>query len=365
MKEDVSAILVCPKKRGADTCRGRLFLEEVFSYSKGEVKEGYLRCKACSSHFPIFFGIPVIVSDVPKYLRENFCIILELSRRYGEINKNLIVDSLALVKRTMPRGRKELFSQPRREYARRVRNIIEDDYILSHYESPFSLAVPEEPLYSFLARYSHITPHIILEKFLKSYSNSGGGIAAEVGCGAGGFLKGLAHHSRIVFGIDNSFEKLFLASSILKHMPVRISQYRVIMEASIRKKREIDVGPVTNLELIVGMGDNLPFRDSSLYITSSCNLVDVIDNPVGLFMEKIRVLKKGGLLLCSDPYQFLGENRKKLKIKRGQPPWERLREVLRPKVKILEERDYVPWITRRYKRHYSIYYSHSFCGKKV
>lgn len=122
---------------------------------------------------------------------------------------------------------------------------------------------------------------------------------------------------------------------------------------------------VDNLTLIAGEGDNLPFRNSSLSIVSSCNLIDVIDNPMGLLKEKIRVLKKRGLVLSSDPYQFLGENRKKLKVKKSQTPWQRIQEILRPKIKILEERDNIPWITRGYQRSYSVYYNHSFCGRKI
>ena len=146
---------------------------------------------------------------------------------------------------------------------------------------------------------------------------------------------------------------------------IKIDKYKIIIEADIKRKRRLNVKTVENLILIAGRGDNLPFRDFSFSIVSSCNLIDVIDNPLGLLKEKIRVLKKKGLLLSSCPYQFLAENKKKLKIKKDQTPWQRIQEILRPRIKILEERDYVPWVIRIYQRRYTVCYNHSFCGRKI
>ncbi|MFQ5868037.1 MAG: class I SAM-dependent methyltransferase, partial [bacterium] len=312
----------------------------------------------------IFFGIPVLISNLSEYLRDNFYIILELSKRYGQVNRNLVADSLLLAKKAKPKDKKELFEQTKKQYAERVKALFENNYIISHYDNFSALAKPDEPLYDFLNEYQDKTPHLVLEEFLKSYWNSKDSLALEIGCNVGGFLITLSQHARFLFGLDNSFEHLFFTSCLLKRLPVKINQYKVVVEADIKKRRHLNVKTVDNLTLIAGRGDNLPFRDFSLSIISSCNLIDVIDNPAGLLGEKIRILKKKGLLLSSDPYQFLGENKKKLKVKKGQTPWQRIQEILTPRIKILEERDYIPWITRGYQRHYTIYYNHSFCGRK-
>lgn len=368
MKESILTHLACPKKTKAKTCRNDLVLDEVFSYFKStnkEIKEGYLKCSGCGSHFPIFFGIPVLTSDLAKYLRHNFYIILELSKTYGQVNRNLVADSLLLAKKARPKDKKELFEQTKKQYAKRVKAVFEYNYIINHYDNLLALAKPDEPMYDFLKRYQHKSPHLVLKEFLKSHSNTKESLALEIGCSVGGFLNQLSQKARFVFGLDNSFEHLFFTSCLLKHLPVRINQYKVIVEANIKKERPLNVKIIDNLMLIAGLGDNLPFRDFSLSIVSSCNLIDIIDNPEGLLKEKMRVLNKKGLLLSSDPYQFLGENRKRLKIKKGQTPWQRIQEILSPKIKILEERDHIPWITRDYQRHYTVYYNHSFCGRKI
>lgn len=379
MKENIVTYLACPKKIKKKACGNELVLDEVFSFFKSstkEVKEGYLKCKACGMRFPIFFGIPILVSNLSEYLRNNFCIILELSKRYGQINRNLAADSLLLAEKAKPKDKKELFAKSKKQYAQRIKAAFEDNYIISHYDNLLALAKSDEPLYDFLGRYRDESPHLVLEEFLKSYSNipvkplringaSKNSLALEVGCNVGGFLINLSKKSRFVFGLDNSFEHLFFASCLLKHLPKRIKHYNVIVEADIKKRRLLDVQAVDNLTLIVGRGDNLPFRNFSVSVVSSCNLIDVIDNPLGLLKEKIRVLKKKGILLSSDPYQFLAENKRKLKVRKGRTSWQRIQEILKPRIKILAERDNIPWITRGWQRNYIVYYNHSFCGRKM
>jgi SAM-dependent methyltransferase/uncharacterized protein YbaR (Trm112 family) len=368
MKENVVSYFACPNRVGAGACRNELALEAVFSFFKSEkkeIKEGYLKCKACGMRFPVFFGIPVLIADLAGYLRANFYIILELSKRYGRLNKGLVADALLTVKKAKPKDKSELFVYTKKQYAQILKAACENKYIISHYDNIAALAKPDEPLYDFLNRYENETPHRALEDFLKAYTYNNDALTLEVGCNVGGFLSALSNKSRFVFGLDNSFVHLFFASCLLRHLPKRIKYYKVIIEGGIKKKRTLDVRMTDNLTLIAGRGDNLPFKNSSLSIASSCNLIDIIDNPLGLLEEKIRVLKKRGLLFSSDPYEFLGENKKMLKLKRNQTPWQRIQEVLRPRIKILEERHFVPWITRGYQRSYSIYYNHSFCGRKM
>ena len=183
MKENILAYLVCPKKIKAKTCNNQLILDEVFSFFKSdfqEIREGYLKCKACNMRFPIFFGIPVLTSNLPKYLRDNFYIILELSKQYGRMDKGLIADSLLLAKQAKPKDRKELFDHSKEQYLRRIKAIFENNYIINHYDNFLTLAKPDEPLYDFLRRYRDKNTHLVLEELLNSYSNSMAPLALEI-----------------------------------------------------------------------------------------------------------------------------------------------------------------------------------------
>lgn len=162
MKENILTYLACPNKIKAKACHNELVLDEVFSFFKSsteEIKEGYIKCKACGIRFPIFFGIPILISDMPGYLRNNFYLILQLSKRYGQINRNLVADSLLLTKKAKPKDKKELFAQTKKQYARRVKAIFENNYIINHYDNLAALAKPDEPLYDFLNEFK-IKVHI-------------------------------------------------------------------------------------------------------------------------------------------------------------------------------------------------------------
>ncbi|MBN3038787.1 MAG: methyltransferase domain-containing protein [Candidatus Omnitrophica bacterium] len=367
MDKNVIKYLACPKKLSKGTCRGELALDEVFSFHKSntdEIEQGYIKCRRCGASFPIFFAIPVLISDLGEYLKSNLSIILELSRKYGRLDKDLIADSLLSIKRAKRQNQEALFTRPKNEYKNRINTVFESHYITSHYDDLLSLARRQEPLYDFIDKYRLQTPHLMLKGFLKRYAKNGRSLALEVGCNVGGFLPYLSEYAEHVFGLDNSFGHLFFASCLLKHIPIRIKDYNAIGESGIKKKRPLKKQRLKNLTLIAADGSNLPFRGRSLSIALSCNLIDAIDNPKNMLKEKMRVLKKGGLLLSSDPYQFLGEHKRRLNLEKGQSPWQNIKKILKPKVKIIEARDNTPWITRSYKRSYSIYYNHSFCARK-
>ena len=76
------------------------------------------------------------------------------------------------------------------------------------------------------------------------------------------------------------------------------------------------------------------------------------------------MLKKGGLLLLSDPYEFCGMRWKRLKTRSRQSPLRVIKERVASQIRILQEEDDVPWITQEYNRSYMIYYNHCLAGIK-
>ncbi|MCH6570802.1 MAG: hypothetical protein IH794_11910, partial [Acidobacteria bacterium] len=97
---------------------------------------------------------------------------------------------------------------------------------------------------------------------------------------------------------------------------------------------------------------------------SSCNVVDIVAQPMKLVDEKVRVLKKGGLLLLSDPYEFHGARFKRLKTRSRQSPLRVIKQRMENQIRIVQEEDHIPWITQNYNRSYMIYYNHCLAGIK-
>jgi len=265
----------------------------------------------------------------------------------------------------MSKNKKTSFGLTKKQCINIIKSTLNDGYIIKSYGNLLNLIKADHLLYNFLNKYKDISPDRVLEEFMKSYLDANNGLVLEVGCGFGGFLNKLSQKAKFVFGLDVSFLHLFYASCILKRLPVPIKKHGIRIVGDITKKRSIKVEPVDNLALIVGLGDNLPLKDSTLSIASSCNTLDIINNPIGLLKEKIRVLKNKGLLLCSDPHGFSSESWKNLRVKENQSVWERVQEILNPSVKILEERDNIPWVLYYHDRVNTIHRNHCFCGIKI
>jgi len=360
--------LVCPHKTGAHACRRKLVLENVFSYfnksAKG-IKEGYLKCTGCGTRYPIFFGIPILVDNFCEYLRSNLPIIMELSKKYEQINRKLIADSIFLIlEQVPPKERKKLFHISKKQAQIILRKTLNSPYLVNYYGDVSSFFHTDHPLYELVNKYKDIVPYRVLEKFMGLHQTIKNDLALEIGCNLGGNLKHLSENAKFIFGLDVSFLDLFYASCMLRHVPVKIDRYGVNIHKNTSKRMTIVLEPINNLMLIAGKGDNLPFAEESLAIILSCNVFDIIGNPVGLVKEKIRVLKKGGLLLSSDPHAFSSDGWRKFKIKKDQTIWERTQQILSPRIKILEERDNIPWLIRNYDNMATVYLSHCFCGIK-
>jgi len=80
--------------------------------------------------------------------------------------------------------------------------------------------------------------------------------------------------------------------------------------------------------------------------------------------EKLRVLKKRGLLLLSDPYEFHGARFNRLKTQSRKSPLKIIKQRIASQIRIVQEEDDVPWITQKYNRSYMIYYNHCLAGIK-
>jgi hypothetical protein len=93
-------------------------------------------------------------------------------------------------------------------------------------------------------------------------------------------------------------------------------------------------------------------------------VVDIVEQPMELVDEKLRVLKKGGLLLLSDPYEFYGARFKRLKTQSRKSPLGIIKQRIASKIRIVQEEDHVPWVTQTYNRSYMIYYNHCLAGIK-
>jgi SAM-dependent methyltransferase/uncharacterized protein YbaR (Trm112 family) len=369
MKQEALRLLVCPRKEGARFCHGTLQIEQAMSdWDKDpqENLEAILRCDGCKRTYPVVCGIPILMDELPQYLRRNYHLIVGHSRALGGLSDEMQTALLNYVLLDLKTGEEELFPTSRR-YTRETRLGFLTGigpYLCNHYDDLGSFAKPSDPLYDLLKAYSTRNPHSVLEGFAARYSNGGRGLALDIGCHVGGFTALQAQRSSFVYGLDVSFENLLLASQILKGRPKGMDRYRLYQEGKKYHWRKLDAPRCQNVEFVVATGENLPLKAASVDTVSSCNVIDIVQEPMNLVDEKLRVLTSGGLLLLSDPYDFNGVMFKRLKTGSRKSPLEVIKQRMASQIRIVQEEDHVPWITQNYNRHHTIYYNHCLAGVK-
>jgi SAM-dependent methyltransferase len=328
--------------------------------------EAILRCDGCNRTYPVVCGIPILMDKLPQYLRRNYYLIVGHCRALGGLSDEMQAALLNYVLLDLKTGEEELFPISRK-YTRETRLGFLTGigpYLCNHYDDLGSFAKPSDPLYEVLKAYSARNPHAVLEGFAARYSNGGRGLALDIGCHVGGFTALQAQRSSFVYGLDVSFENLLLASQILKGRPKGMDRYRLYQEGKRYHWRGLNAPRCQNVEFVVATGENLPFKSTAVDTVSSCNVVDIVQEPLKLVDEKLRVLTSGGLLLLSDPYEFNGVTFKRLKTGSRKSPLEVIKQRMAGQIRIVQEDDHVPWITQNYNRNHTIYYNHCLAGVK-
>ncbi|MFQ5857609.1 MAG: methyltransferase domain-containing protein [Anaerolineae bacterium] len=362
-------VLVCPRRVDARPCHGALHIERLLTHDDEDprdILEAILRCERCQARYPVVGGIPILHYDTPKYLRNNYYFLVGSCQALGCLSEAMQTELMNQVLLDLKSVQEELFP-PQRKYTREgVLDFLTQvgPYLCNHYDDLASIVGLHDPLYGFLQQYPAKNPHAVLENFAARHSNGRGGLALDIGCHVGGFLARQAQRCRFAYGIDISFETLLLASQILKGRPRGLTRYRLYREGKRYEWRRLHAPRCQNVEFVVACGSSLPFKAATFDIVSSCNVVDIVAKPLDLLDEKLRVLKTAGLFLTSDPYQFYGVGMKRLKTHSRKSPLAIIKDRIAREAEIVQEDDYVPWITHNYTRHYMIYHNHCMAAIK-
>lgn len=359
--------LACVRKVDNRICGGRLRFKRTmarFEDSRDEIKEGVLTCSQCQEQYPVLLGIPILMPEIPKFLRANYYWLMGVCRFNGGLGPEMQAYLVAQILRDLEKADEELFPGQERygraqasDFFRRI-----SSYLINHYDNLMDLVEKDDPIYVFLSQYGHKNPHTVLERMVSSQGNGRNGVAVEVGCSVGGFAARLSRSFKFVYGVDVSFEALVLARRILKHLPKPLVRYRVYREREQYCWRRLKAPRCEKVEFLCASGSALPLRDRSVDAVCTANVIDIVPEPLCLLQEKIRVLREDGLFLMSDPYDFHPSRLKEFPASRRRTPREMIREVVAEKVAIVDEEDNIPWVRRSYRRNYDVYFNHCLVG---
>ncbi len=221
MKQEVLRWLVCPAKAGARRCHGTLQVEQemsVWDEDPQESLEAVLQCDSCKGTYPVVCGIPILMDELPKYLRRNYYFIVGCCRAVGSLSDEMQAALLNYVLLDLKTGEEELFPTAKRYTREAQLDFLTGmgPYLCNHYDDLGSVVKPSNPLYEFLKAYSTRNPHAVLEGFAARHGNGGQGLAVDIGCHVGGFTALQAQRFRFVYGLDVSFENSAGQQKLLK-----------------------------------------------------------------------------------------------------------------------------------------------------
>lgn len=363
MKPSTLDNLRCPTLQGEhdDICGGSLFLIEDKPIRRSDVSddivEGFIRCATCGAHFPVIAGVAIIISKPFRYVRDFFSFLKGLLADTDEMGKEFAVELHRHLLLDLEKKDEKLFprAMPYNEKTTLPMHKWLGTYILSHFLDPVpSGHVRVDEL---LSTTHNNGPLTLLQNMGERHIPERVAFAVDLGCSVGGLTVRCAQFAEAILGIDLSFEKILSARRIVLGEPSAAEPLRLYREGASFETIPVTVPRTENADFIVGSGTVVPIKSKSAGLVTSCNLVDVISEPLKLLSEKKRILKKDGILLMATPYlDHAPAVLNHLEAGTGAPKETIMKHL--SGFEILEELDNVPWVLRASNRHYDLYLDH-------
>ncbi|MDD4202256.1 MAG: methyltransferase domain-containing protein [Candidatus Omnitrophica bacterium] len=352
MKLQTLSDLICPKIHNGKKCHKILDLH-ITKEKKDEILYGLLICTKCRTKYPIIQGIPILLSDIGKYLKDNFAIIKKSLNPKRKDNEDLFL-YMSVVKRSAFQENQgtKIFDLPSTPKTTKF-----EGYKLLHYgdmlkttHAPFMKDILK--LHKKKNAYT-IIKNWLEEKKLKDKKT------IDVGCSFGRLTLLLAKKCSFSYGVDISFTDLLTASRIIKHVPNKLSRFKV-KESGKSKTKTTNIIKSNNLDFILASADNLPFKDNLFEVSINSNIVDIASKNVNILKEAGRTLeKKGELFVSFVPFFRRLESEKKDKALTSSNIKKAIKSIT-----FYKEFKHIPFIMRNSENFYNLYNNCCMLGRK-
>ena len=323
-----------------------------------EIVEGILRCEQCGAEYPVLCGLSILVDKPWLYLRDNYRTILSLAAEAGLlISQSMIALLQAHQVNVGPLGKGEdKYNTPS----------VLSRYLCQHYDNVWDVLPPDHPIRSIVRDYYHQDFYTTAFELPAPYLNSDQR-ALDVGCGVGRSVYELACHCGLVYGVEPAFGSAFVARRVLRHFPDRLNDYWLKWDGDIRQRRPLPDRRRDNAEIVVAFGDKLPFPTAAFDVVNSWNVVDRVPNPERLLADQDRVLRPGGILSLADPYTWetkYTSHERWIGGRDGVRSIDAIRERVQRSCDILQEQEYLPWLSWAYERNFHLFFPHALVARK-
>jgi SAM-dependent methyltransferase/uncharacterized protein YbaR (Trm112 family) len=347
---------VCPVCRagGAET-GSALKLAHVAREENGHIIEGALHCSNpnCLREYPIIDGIPLLVANIRQYITDNILPIYA-RRDLSDFTEGMLGDCC---------GPNSALDQSRQHLS---------SYVWDHY-GEFDLTRPHQDPVASSAVQS-------LSEALQLSGAAPDGPALDFGCSAGrSSFELAARGQRLVLGVDLHFPMLRLAGEVLRKEIVRYPRRRTGL---VYDWREFPVRFPGSEQVDFWACDAtaLPFPSGAFALAVGLNVLDCVSNPRELLVSLSQALKPAGKVLLTCPYDWspgatplenwLGGHSQRSQL--AGAPDAILRAILTPGahswnvpgLKLIAERDRLPWNVRLHDRSTMRYEAHLLIAER-
>jgi SAM-dependent methyltransferase/uncharacterized protein YbaR (Trm112 family) len=248
-----------------------------------DILAGILGCGGCGSEFPIIDGLPVLVPDVPRYVKDNLFYIL------ARDDLTPAVESLLGDASGSGSGLESI-----RQYV--------SSYVWDHWadHDPQEVdAAPGDALPGSVAR-------VLAAGLEMASTDLPGGPILDVGCGAGrSAVEAAALTGRQVLGIDVSTPLARVSRSAVVEHRIAYGRRRVGL---VYDRRSFDLPRHSHGLVDIWICDALalPFAPGTFALAIGLNVLDCLADPQLGLSELGRVLQEGGEALLSVPFDWAG-----------------------------------------------------------
>lgn len=348
---------LCPLCRTHRQIEARLEIAAVAQEREGAIDQGILRCTSptCGMEYPILDGIPIIVSDVPKYVADN---LHHLSARddLTPLLEGLLGDAA---------GPGTYFDVTRQHIS---------SYAWDHWGD----LDPEEP------QDGPIQPGAMgrcLRAGLDLVGTRSKGPLLDVGASVGRSTFELAAQTDgLVLGIDLHFAMLRVAARVAREGVVQYPRRRIGVVFD-RREFPVDLPGRDRVDFWCCDAMALPFADATFGLAAAMNVFDCTPSPAAFVGGLVRALSPGGHLVLSTPYDWssavtqpvawvgghsqrgafggAAEPIMRALLTPGQHP------MGAPDVQIVGEVERFPWQVRLHDRSANLYQSHLVVAQRT
>ena len=324
-------------------------IDQILSQEDDFILEGFLRCSntQCHNIYPILEGIPIVIPEVAKWWSYEKYGFMKIPSRKMSSKMEGYLGGLDTQEPEVDATISQLSA-----------------YLTLHYES-------YNADNSVIDQLSTDTFWQTVIQIAQPYNDKPYQCSLDMGCSVGRYTFELSTFSELSIGMDLNFSMLQFAEHLQKVGKVK---YKRKKNGIAFERSELTYEAPQKALFLLADAMSPPFRAGSFDCIAGLNLIDNVKIPLILIGQMDALLKIGGKLIISSPYDWkpeISEPEEWIGTKEEDSP-DMIRRIISGEnlmdmsldYKIVNDYLNVPWLIKNHDRSFSLYLVHILAAEK-